>query len=264
MPVRRRRSWVMNLLIILCAFIFIYAAVRLIGILSSYSQNQKVQEELRDTFYAESASAPNAASIQEGLEKQPETDLFPAYDFTSLLEKNDDVKGWLKIPAAQVDHPVVQSADNDYYLHRNLYREIQYAGTIFMDYRCTWGESRNTVIYGHNMTDGSMFGHLKEYLKQSVWEENPVFWLITPQHVYQCDIFSVYLTTAQEEYARVEFADEEDFINYVEAIRGQSAYQIDGVAIEQDDRIITLSTCNYAEVEELGRQALHAKITQIS
>lgn len=272
MTKRRKSNWFLNLLIAVCALVFLYAAVRLIGIFASYLHNQRVQEEVRGFFYQTSSVEDNrlviSSAVQESRNEtvsreETEKDL-PAYDFSALLRQNQDVIGWLLIPGAQVDHPVVQAVDNDYYLHRNLYGETEYAGTIFMDYRCRWGESPNAVIYGHNMTDGSMFGHLKQYMEESVWEENPSFWFITPQHVYRCDIFAVYLTTAEENYIRTEFADDADFMNYVEMARSQSAYRIADVDIEPGDQIMTLSTCNYAEVETLGRQAVHAKITQVS
>lgn len=276
MTKRRKSNWFLNLLIVVCALVFLYAAVRLAGIFASYLHNQKVQEEVKDLFYQTSSkeeiSADRSSAVQESRNetssKETEKDLpeqqLPAYDFSSLLKQNPDVVGWLLMPGAQVDHPVVQAVDNDYYLHRNLYGETEYAGTIFMDYRCRWGESPNAVIYGHNMTDGSMFGHLKQYMEESVWEENPYFWFITPQHVYRCDIFAVYLTTAEKDYIRTRFADDADFMDYVETARSQSAYRIPDVDVEPGDQIMTLSTCNYAEVENLGRQAVHAKITPVS
>ena len=89
-----------------------------------------------------------------------DTDLFQI-DFEKLQEINPDVKGWLIIPAADMDHVVVQGTDNEYYVHRNLYEEYQYSGTIFIDHRWTEEKSRNLLIYGHNMSNDTMLGQLE-------------------------------------------------------------------------------------------------------
>lgn len=82
-------------------------------------------------------------------------------DFSSLRADYPDVKGWLTIPGTVVDYPVLQSsaAQPEYYLRRNYRGEWRMAGSLFFQYDCTL-QSKNTVIYGHNMTDGSMFGVL--------------------------------------------------------------------------------------------------------
>ena len=77
-------------------------------------------------------------------------------DFEKLQEINPDVKGWLIIPAADVDHVVVQGTDNEYYVHRNLYEEYQYSGTIFIDHRWNPEKSKNLLVYGHNMINDTM------------------------------------------------------------------------------------------------------------
>ncbi|EGP9899719.1 class B sortase, partial [Listeria monocytogenes] len=86
-------------------------------------------------------------------------------ELRDLQKLNKDMVGWLTIADTEIDYPILQSTDNDYYLHHNYKNEKARAGSIFKDYRNT-NEflDKNTIIYGHNMKDGSMFADLRKYL----------------------------------------------------------------------------------------------------
>lgn len=255
---------ILNVLIVFFILIAAYALFRLIGIYRTYAHNRQVQQQVQELFYEEiSRPEQGNASLGEASVPEEEQMPIPGYNFEPLLECNPDVMGWLVIEAAHVDHAVVQGEDNDEYLHKNLYGEYEYAGTMFMDCRCEWPISPNTVIYGHSMADGSMLGRLRQYLKPEVGEEYPFFWYITPQQVYRCDIFSTYLTTVEEEYLRFDFADEEDFLEYVQERIECSEYSFPDVSVQAGDQILTISTCNYDRDGESGRQAVHAKLIPV-
>lgn len=244
------------------AGIFLFSMAQLLRIAVENRRSQALQQELETMFFQE------AEKSQEESEKTPaesEVSDLPAYDFSGLMEQNEDVVGWIYMPAAEISQVVVQGDDNEYYLHRSLYGEYEFAGTVFMDYRCTWGESRHTILYGHNMTDGSMFAPLKQYMASDFGQSHPCFWYITPQEVYRCDIFSVYLTTAEdEEYTRMDFADEPEWLRTLENWKERSAYAFPEVELTEGVQVLTLSTCNYEEVWTEGRQALHAVLTPVS
>lgn len=255
---------ILGILIILCAVVFCYAAAQLIRIFSQYGHNREVQEEIQGIFFQEDSEEPEEVSrSEENTENSlEETIRIPKYDFRPLLKKNPDVRGWLLMPAASVNNAVVQAEDNEYYLHTNLYGDYEFAGTLFIDYRCE-ENGRNTVIYGHNMLDGSMFGTIDVYLKEETGLENPSFWYLTPDQVYRCEIFSTYLTTVYEPYLRIDFADDEEYLDYIETIREQSLYEFPEVEIGAQDRILSLSTCNYTEVNKAGRQVIHALMVPV-
>ena len=167
------------------------------------------------------------------------------------------------MPAAGVDHPVVQAEDNDYYLHRNFYGDYEFAGTLFMDYRCHADTSPCLVIYGHHMTDGTMFGNLSDYLDSKVGQANPYFWYITKDHLYKCEIFSTFITNVDEDYLRIYFDNAEDFLSFVEWARERSEYTFPEVEVKDGDQILLLSTCNSWRVADgSGRQVLYAKMTK--
>ena len=252
------------MLVFLCLLlVFLISAVQIFRIIRENRHSQAVQQELEMMFFQESSEQER--SISEDSQSEPEAPDLPAYDFTALLELNEDVQGWLYMPEAGISQVVVQADDNEYYLHRNLYREYQFAGTVFMDYRCIWGESEHTILYGHNMTDGSIFAPLKQYMESDFGASHPRFWYITPLGVYQCDIFSVYLTTAEDEdYTRTHFQDEEEWLHALENWKERSAYAFPEVKLTEGVKVLTLSTCNYEQVWEEGRQALHAVLTPLS
>lgn len=157
---------------------------------------------------------------------------------------NDDIVGFLSIIGADVDLPVAQSEDNEYYLKHDLNGEINAAGTVFMDYECDAYElSRHTVIYGHNMRNGSMFHHLRYYNDPDYWRAHPIISLTTPYEETTWEIFAVYQTSTDFYYIQVLFPHDEAFNALVSEMKKKSIYET-GVAVDEEDYILTLSTCS--------------------
>lgn len=103
-------------------------------------------------------------------------------DWSGLQEESGDIAGWIELPAVGISYPVLQGEDNEFYLHHDIHGEYLFAGSIFLDSESSpFFRNLNTVIYGHNMRDGSMFARLKEYADSAVWEECPYFWIYTPE-----------------------------------------------------------------------------------
>ncbi|MFR8088944.1 MAG: class B sortase [Lachnospirales bacterium] len=246
--------------------VFLISAAQIFRIIMENRHSQVLQQELERMFFQE-FSEPERSRGEDVQKIQEESEgiNLPAYDFSALKKQNEDVVGWLYMPEAGISQVVVQADDNEYYLHRNLYREYAFAGTVFMDYRCIWGESEHTIFYGHNMTDGSVFAPLKQYMDSDFGVSHPRFWYITPEEIYQCDIFSVYLTTADdEEYTRMKFMDGTEWLHTLEHWKERSAYAFPEIEFYEGSQVLTLSTCNYEEVWTEGRQALHAVLTPVS
>ena len=185
-----------------------------------------------------------------------ETGLFQI-DFEKLQEINLDVKGWLIIPAADVDHVVVQGSDNEYYVHRNLYEEYQNSGTIFIDYRWNPEKSKNLLVYGHNMSNDTMLGQLECYLDLEVCRDYPYFWYVTPDEVYRCDIVSVYITDIYDNYAQTDFLSETDFLEFVDQIIYKSYYDF-GLRPAAEDKLFSISTCYMVGSDQ--RLSIHAVV----
>lgn len=166
-------------------------------------------------------------------------------DFDKLHEQNSDIVAWIYCAGTNIDYPVVQSGDNNYYLRRMLSGEWNIAGTIFMDYRFPSDFSGpNAVIYGHNMNNGSMFGDLPGYKKQEYFDAHPTMWLFTPERTYRVDIFAGLVTPSNSLDVYGVCTNDEDLEKYISYALENSMFTSD-VDTESIEKVVVLSTCSY-------------------
>lgn len=166
-------------------------------------------------------------------------------DLEALREVNKEVAGWVLIPGTEVSYPLVRGEDNDYYLNHGWDRQHNRAGAIFMDYTCSIDLSDPyTILYGHNMKDGSMFRTLWRYREQEFWEEHPRVYLFNDDGLHRYDIFSVWEPSASSEtFHPDQLAD--DQLRQKLTGRSISYSAIDsGLTPEASERILALSTCS--------------------
>lgn len=180
--------------------------------------------------------------------------------FESLLEKNKDVKAWMKINGTNINNPVYQTNNNDYYIDHDMNKSPSRYGALFIDKSSRIGKQGNTqnvIIYGHHMRDGTMFGPLKKYRNLDFYKEHPVIDFTTLYHDGDYKVFAVFITNTMakhdkgnvfETYRQSTFAGEEDFLQMIDDVKKRSIIDT-GVDVRGDDEIITLSTCTY-EFEE--------------
>lgn len=164
-------------------------------------------------------------------------------DFTSLEAINSDVIGWIEMEAIDISYPVVQGTDNNYYLHRTIQKTDNFAGTIFMDFQNhkNFGD-RNSILYGHNMKNGSMFGMLKKYREQETYDKSPYFWIYTKDFIYKYEIYSCAEVDQYSQDYQITFQDRASFEEFLNRTKNQSAIET-GIDVEYGDTVITLSTC---------------------
>jgi sortase B len=181
--------------------------------------------------------------------------------FDELLAINDDTVGWLKVNNTNIDYPVVQSDDNDYYLKHDYYKSSNRHGWVFMDYRNSVNSlSRNTIIYGHNLSNQKMFGTLR-YVLNSSWYKKASNQIITFNSIYenmQFQIFAIYRVPVTNDYLRTDFASDDDYLEFIDMIKSRSIYDFN-VEVGADDKILTLSTCSNGRTNRL---VVHAKLIQ--
>lgn len=165
--------------------------------------------------------------------------------FVGLLAQNEDAVGWIQISNTKVDYPVAKSVNNDYYLHRDLNRKKSYAGTLFMDYRNKGDPlDRHSIIYGHNMKDGTMFGTLRLFKKKAFFDANRFFTYSTLYEDIQWEIFSAYIAPAKLDLIQTNFVNDDEFMRFITAEQSKSTFPTD-VVLKPTDRILTLITCTY-------------------
>ncbi|MDD3174800.1 MAG: class B sortase [Herbinix sp.] len=174
--------------------------------------------------------------------------------FGELLEKNADTKGWLTIPDTNIDYIVMQNREDPiYYLTRDFNGETQKAGCLFLDVNSSVeNNTTNLVIHGHNMkSTDNMFHYLVYFKKLDYLKEHPTFTFDTIYQTGQWKIFSVFITNGSDKkepffnYTQASFKDSSEYLNFLYQLRIRSLYNIDPVDINENDQIITLSTCSY-------------------
>lgn len=185
-------------------------------------------------------------------------------DFTQLLKQNKDTVGWLIVNNTNINYPVVQTTNNDYYLKHAFDRSKNYAGWVYADFRNNFDTlSKNTVIYAHGRKDGVMFGSLNNALKKNWYTnlENQIIQLSTIKYNTMWQIFSVYKIEAESYYITTDFSNSDSFGEFVKTMEERSIYDF-GVDVSSDDRLLTLSTCFNDKGTRLVVQAKLVKIQE--
>jgi len=172
-------------------------------------------------------------------------DAAQAERFASLSETNPDVCAWIWQDGTCIDYPVVIGEDNEYYLHHLFSGKTNALGCIFVDYRNSGDFSdQNTVIYGHNMKNGSMFHSITDYKDPEVYETRPAMTIYTPEKTYTLELFAGVVESGDEAFFRFNFESDEDFMEYVDELKANSTFTSD-IEVEPGDRLVTLCTCSY-------------------
>lgn len=169
----------------------------------------------------------------------------PRKNLTALAAQNEDLVGWIELIGTAIDYPVVKGADNAYYLTHNFLKQESIVGTIFMDQDNSPDfTDPNTVLYGHNMKDGSMFHALKAFRRQEVIDQDPMLYITLQDRTLTYEIVSVYVAEADYDY-RYHYREGEGYLDFLERITAKSCVALDRAPLVETDRILTLSTCIY-------------------
>ena len=190
--------------------------------------------------------------LHEEKEELEKTD----FDFSPLMKQNPDMAGWLEIEGTNIDYPIVQGNDNEYYLTHDFYREDSKAGAIFMDYRNSKDLSDpNTILYGHNMKDGTMFQNLNKYNNLDFIKEHRYINLYSGTTKYIWEIFCTYSVNTDFNYLITEFSSMAEYQAYLKSVLDKSQYHEIENSV-QGGRILTLSTCSSCD----QRRVVHARL----
>lgn len=164
-------------------------------------------------------------------------------NLAALREINGDVIGWIRIPGTGISYPLVQGKDNQYYLSHTWKGTQSAVGAIFLDVRCNQGTGGfHTIVYGHRMRNGSMFAALRNFSDQEYWRQHPWVEIMTDDGTLQYEIFAAYEANVDSDAYRLDFPDAESRRAFLENCLTQSVIDT-GVIPEDEDRILTLSTC---------------------
>ena len=175
---------------------------------------------------------------------------------------NDDMVGWLKVDGTSINISVVQTTDNDYYLENDLYKKKSLTGWVFADYRNNFSDfNMNTIIYGHNMANGTMFGTMYK-VNNSNWLNSDKYHYIkfnTKNKKTIWQVFSVYTIDPVVDYLQVKFESDNSYNNFLNKMKSRSIHDF-GVDLSSNDKILTLQTCDATGNKRLVIQAKLYKI----
>jgi sortase B len=177
--------------------------------------------------------------------------------YEKMLVANNEVSGWIKVEGTKIDYPLLQHTDNDCYLHMDISGNASKRGCIFIDCENKYDLSdKNTLIFGHNMKDGSMFRDLVRYKNKDFFYSHR---LIEIDNLFEdgiWEVFSVYVLDADTETIDINHDDIDAFLSDTDKYKKRSLFTTD-TEINSDDRIVTLITCSYEK--DNSRTVVHAK-----
>ena len=239
---KKKSKFLMNVILVIAIGVFAFSGFKLYQIYAGYKAIDKEYETIKEEFVAEEIVIQDNTGESETEEVE---EVFQV-DFDSLLAINDDVVGWIRFDEpAVISYPVVRGKDNDKYLDTSLEGKYLAAGTIFMDYQNDDDfRDDNTVIYGHNMKNGSMFGQLRKFRNAEFSNNNPYFYIYTVdgrELTYQ--IFAVKVVSAVSSTYDKFYADAQEYQDYIDNVYKSAIYTSSDVTVTPQDRIVTLSTC---------------------
>lgn len=222
---------------------------------------EPTRETVAVTVPPETPEEPVMVWVPAPLETpDPKMDKLQETDLDALRKVNKDVLGWIHIPGSKIDYPLLQGEDNEYYLKRTWKGHRNPVGSIFLESKNSpdftdW----NTIIYGHNMGDGSMFAPLTRFKRQDYWEKHPYIYIVTDAGVLRYEVFSSYTAKIDSKTYGLSFNQTETREEFLAMALENS--QIDtGIVPEVTDQIITLSTCSGGETT---RRVVHARMPMI-
>lgn len=178
----------------------------------------------------------------------------------SLKKKNPDTVAWLSVDGTNINYPIVQTQDNEYYLNHGFDKKYRNSGWTFMDFRNHISmDDQNTIFYGHNLLNKTSFGSVSNIFTDSWYQQsNHTIWLLNESHKYLYRIFSVYYIDPEIYYLQTNMS-KDSYLNFLNTLKVRSVYSFDE-NISIDDKIITLSTCTE---DNQGRKVVHAKLIQV-
>lgn len=196
-----------------------------------------------------------AVIIKEEYSNDKPNDKF-IIDFDLLKSKNKDTVAWLKVYGTNIEFPIVKTTDNEYYLTHSFDRSNNYFGWPFINYINKFdGNDKNITIFGHGILNGSMFGTLKNVIKEDWQRSNNAIILVTENGANAYQVFSTYKVEDEALFFKAEFNNEQDFEEFISTVTKRSNHNY-GVEVTKDDQILTLATC---DINDHYRIVLHAK-----
>lgn len=242
------KRWIFWLLLTALLLGVAYASYRLVDRWMEYRREDEsyaaVQAHVQHTNTVEHVTPVGAADEEEEATVPIEALYdFPVVDFAALYAVNPEIIGWIYLPNSTINYPIAKHDDNVYYLDHMFDKKGNGSGSIYMDCdnRADFRDD-NTILYGHNMRNNTMFSALTQYKEPGYYEGHPVILIMTPIKNYVMKVFAAESTPSSNDSWLINFDSPESRQQWIDARIAASVVDT-GVEPGPDDRLMTLSTC---------------------
>ena len=244
---KRKKNVVLISIIVLFAIAFLCACAYIVikGVLNSENRNE--YNNIASSYAGEVSQSQSSTEITTPTEIDIKKAENPV-DFDSLIKQNPDIYAWIYIPETNINYPVCRHAsDDNFYLDHDIYKNYSYAGAIYSQF-CNSRDfdDRVTVLYGHNMADGSMFANLHKFRDKDFFDKNKYLYIYTESRKLTYEVVSAFVYDDRHIMNSFDFSDDKVFKDYLDMIsnpRSVSSNTREGVNLDIDDNIVVLSTC---------------------
>lgn len=240
---KKKKKTVYTVLMLICILIFLFALYKVVSILIDYKKVDDVYDGALTKFVEMDASGK-----------------IDYVDLAKMMAANEDIKGWIYIEGTDISYPVLQGPTNQYYLFKDYKKDYLVAGSIFLDSKNSGDFSDDhTIIYGHNMHNGSMFGPLDKFFKQEYMEEHQHIYLLTKEGKWnKYKIFGAYTAGIEDGTFDIFTGSTNLYENYLQLIAQKNVFS-GTEAPANGEKILTLSTCT-EDSDDYKRNVLQAKL----
>lgn len=223
-----------NIFILLFSILLIFSCTQIVMWYVNTKKDEEQYQKLIDEIVTSNTNN-NLNNIEgEGIKTEE-----VSINFEQLLNINNDVVGWIIIEGTNINYPILKSSDNEYYLKRDINKNISKSGSIYLDYRNSGFSDKNPIVYGHNMKSGTMFSELKKIYNNELGTEVKIN-IYTPDEYKVYRVFSTYTIKP------------EDFRRNMKVSEIQNKSKIDfNVDVDENDKILTLFTCTDSMLERI-------------
>lgn len=251
---KEKKKIILIIKIILTTILTIAIIYLLIYFYNSY-KNKKLYEDLDSNL---------TSNINTATEESPANNEF-VEKVKELQKENEDIKGWIKIDGTDINYPLLQGTDNDYYFSHNYKKESTKYGSITINDKSNLKDvNSNVIIYGHDMKDSQMFGELIKYEKKEFYNQHSIIRIMTEEgeseykimYVFKSRVFYTDETNVFRYYQYYNFNNESKYNEYLKNCKKVELYNT-GVTAKYGDQLITLITCEYSQNN--GRLVLVAR-----
>ena len=237
-----------NLIVMLCISTILVFGYKIYTVQKDYEKADNVYSEIREVKEKQTKSNDednidtntNKDKSEEDIDEKDVNDNKEGIDLSDI---NSDYKFWINVEGTNVDYPVVQGSNNDFYLNHDFNGNYLSSGSIFLDYR-NKSSDYNMVIYGHYMKNKTMFGQLEKFKDEEFFNKHKTITITTKDGAYEYEIFAVGVFDADYGYNKTSFENKEEFEKFLDKIIKKSRLKKRNI-VGSNDKIITLSTCSY-------------------